>query len=88
MRFNAWDCARSSFRGPESFTAERWPKTTMRPDEALRDRDIEDATTKGYRPQGSRYGAAHAPMAVEFCPYKHGEVHACNRCEQVLVRTT
>lgn len=84
----ACDCALGPCPGWESFTEERWPQAQMRPVGTLRDPDIEDPTTEEYHPQGTRYDDADAPIAVDFYPYNRCEVHACNRCDRVLLRYT
>ena len=84
----ACDCALGPCPGWESFTEERWPLAQMRPVGTLRDPEIEDPTTEEYHPQGTRYDAADAPIAVGFYPYNRCDVHACNRCQRVVLRYT
>ena len=82
------NCALGACTGWESFTEERWPKDQMRQLGTLRDPAIYEPTTEEYHPNGTRYDAPDAPVAVDFFPYNRCDVHACKQCKRVVLRYT
>jgi hypothetical protein len=81
-------CALGACKGWESFTEDRWPKSQMQALGTLRDPDIYEPTAEEFHPQGTRYAAPDAPIAVKFFPYNVSDVFACSTCEKVVMRYT
>ena len=88
LPLKACNCALGACAGWESFTEERWPKDQMRQLGTLRDPAIYEPTTEEYHPNGTRYDAPDAPVAVHFFPYNRCDVHACQQCKRVVLRYT
>ena len=72
----------------ESFTEDRWPTAQMQPVGTLRQPEVLEPTTDEHHPGGTRYDSLDAPLAVQFFPCNVADVHACQRCQRVVLRYT
>ena len=84
----ACSCALRPSAGWESFTEERWAKPQMHQVGTLRDPDVYEPTPEEHHPDGTRYAAPDAPIAVNFCPCNVSDVYACDTCQKVVLRYT
>ena len=88
IQVRACSCALRPSAGWESFTEERWAKPQMRQVGTLRDPGVYEPTQEEHHPDGTRYAAPDAPIAVNFFPCNVSDVYTCNTCEKVLLRYT
>ena len=84
----ACDCALGACAGWESLAEYRWEAGQMTLVATLRDPAVDEPTLEEKHPQGTRYDAPDAPVAVGFFPYNRCEVWHCGRCERHLLRYT
>ena len=87
-RPTACRCALRPTAGWDSFTEDCWPREQMQPIGTLRDPAVYEPTTDEHHPNGTRYDAADAPLAVAFFPCNRSDIHACSACQQVVLRYT
>ena len=81
-------CALGACAGWESLAEYRWPQQQMTAVGTLRDVEQYEPSFEEYHPQGTRYDASDAPVAVKFFPYNRCEVWHCNQCQRHLLRYT
>ena len=84
----ACSCALRPSAGWESFTEERWAKPQMHQIGTLRDPEGYEPTPGEHHPDGTRYAAPDAPLAVNYFPCNVSEVYACGTCQKVVLRYT
>ena len=70
----------------ESVADSRWPAAHMVKLGTLRDPEIYEPTFEEFHPQGTRYDAVDAPVAVKFFPYNRCDVFSCQQCRRRLMR--
>ena len=81
-------CALVACAGWESLSEDRWPGTQMRQVATLRDPGVDEPTFEEYHPEGTRYDAAEAPVAVAFFPYNRCDLWQCSACNSFVLRYT
>ena len=81
-------CSLQHCDGWESINDTAWPAQQMTHVATLRDPDVHDPTFEERHPNGTRYESADAPVALKFFPYNRCDVHACNQCQQHVLRYT
>jgi hypothetical protein len=81
-------CALGACAGWESLTEERWPAAQLQPVATLRDPAIDEPTFEELHPQGTRYDAPEAPVALKFFPYNRCDLWRCTQCQRHLLRYT
>ena len=74
--------------GWTSLTEDRWPAAQMACVGTLRDRDVYEPTFEEQHPQGTRYDAPDAPVAIAFFPYNRCDLWRCTQCQRLLLRYT
>ena len=84
----ACSCALGACTGWESLAEYRWEAQQMTQVATLRDTDVEEPTLAERHPQGTRYDAPDAPVAIRFFPYNRSDVRHCARCDRHLLRYT
>ena len=72
----------------ESLAEGRWPAAHMAKLGTLRDPQVDEPTFEEYHPNGTRYDAVDAPVALAFFPYNRCDVYACQKCSRSLMRYT
>ncbi len=65
----------------------RWPQDAEQI-ATLRDPELYEPTFEELHPQGTRYDAQDAPVAVSFFPYNRCDLWKCNTCHRHLLRYT
>ena len=81
-------CSLQHCAGWESVSEALWPAQQMQHVATLRDPDVYEPTFEEQHPDGTRYDAADAPVALKFFPYNRCDVHACSQCHQHALRYT
>ena len=81
-------CALGACTGWESLAEYRWESAQMTEVASLRDPALDEPTLLEFHPQGTRYDAPAAPVAVGFFPYNRCDVWHCSRCDRHLLRYT
>ena len=81
-------CSLQHCAGWESVNDTAWPAQHMQLVATLRDPEIYEPTFEEEHPHGTRYESADAPVALKFFPYNRCDVHACNACQQHVLRYT
>lgn len=81
-------CSLQHCQGWESVNDTAWPADQMQQVATLRDPELYEPTFEEHHPSGTRYESADAPVALKFFPYNRCDVHACNRCQQHVLRYT
>jgi hypothetical protein len=81
-------CSLQHCAGWESVNDTAWPTAHVQQVATLRDPEVYEPTFEEHHPQGTRYDAADAPVALKFFPYNRCDVFACSRCQQHVLRYT
>ncbi len=83
----ACSCSLGTCAGWESLSEYRWP-TDAQQLATLRDPELYEPTFEELHPQGTRYDAQDAPVAVSFFPYNRCDLWKCSTCQRHLLRYT
>ena len=85
---NPCPCSLQHCAGWESVSDTAWPAAHLQQVATLRDPEVYEPTFEEHHPQGTRYDAPDAPVALKFFPYNRCDVFACSRCQQQVLRYT
>ena len=84
----ACTCVLQRCAGWDSLSETEWPAEHLSAIASLRHPDLGEPTFEEHHPHGTRYDSADAPVALKFFPYNRCEVHACQQCQQTVLRYT
>ena len=84
----ACDCPLRRCAHWDSVAEGDWPQQHMTAVATLRDPALDEPTFLEFHPNGTRYDAPDAPIALRFFPYNRCDVWHCSRCDQHWLRYT
>lgn len=82
------DCALRRCAPWDSIPDGDWPVPQMTRVATLRDPAVDEPTFLEFHPDGTRYDAPGAPVALRYFPYNRCDVWHCSRCDQHWLRYT